>query len=265
MGGEASALERAFTNFFTRRPIFPPAPIIDYSSEGVSRNKITSWAVMFSFLVTYLIVMIIGILAIMISLMMIGVSEGPSFSISSIMIEVILIPMILLFIYLDGSLDRTKELLRIGSIKRGLSLGLGIPIVAMIVDNIAVFIYAIAFILFFGEPSTVTELPGGTSWESSSLALVLTFISICVLTPISEELLFRGYILDSLNRLHGKWPAIIISSMIFGLVHFDPFTIGMATIGGIIYGWIRIRTGSLIPGIVAHSMWNTMALMITYL
>ena len=83
MGGEASALERAFTNFFTRRPIFPPAPIIDYSSEGVSRNKITSWAVMFSFLVTYLIVMIIGILAIMIALMMIGVSEGPSFSISS--------------------------------------------------------------------------------------------------------------------------------------------------------------------------------------
>ncbi|OUV41265.1 MAG: hypothetical protein CBC71_05655, partial [Rhodobacteraceae bacterium TMED111] len=93
----------------------------------------------------------------------------------------------------------------------------------------------------------------------------LTFISICILTPISEELLFRGYILDSLNRLHGKWPAIIISSMIFGLVPFDPFTIGMATIGGIIYGWIRIRTGSLIPGIVAHAMWNTMALMITYL
>ena len=151
------------------------------------------------------------------------------------------------------------------SLKRGLFLGLGIPVVAMIVDNIAVLIYAIAFIFFFGEPTTITELPGGTSWESSPTALILTFISICILTPISEELLFRGYMLDALNRLHGKWPAIIISSIIFGMVHFDPFTMGMATIGGVIYGWIRMRTGSLVPGIVAHAMWNTMALMVTYL
>ena len=105
-----------------------------------------------------------------------------------------------------------------------------------------------------------------TSWEYIiKFAPILTFISICVLTPISEELLFRGYMLDALNRLHGKWPAIIISSIIFGLVHFDPFTIGMAAIGGVIYGWIRIRTGSLVPGIVAHAMWNTMALMVTCL
>ena len=87
----------------------------------------------------------------------------------------------------------------------------------------------------------------------------------CILTPISEELLFRGYILDSINRIHGKWPAILLSSLLFGLVHFDPYIIGMATIGGVIYGWIRIRAGSLIPGIVAHAMWNTMALIVTYL
>jgi|TARA_B100000405_G_scaffold88721_1_gene61540 membrane protease YdiL (CAAX protease family) len=265
MRGEGGVLQMAFINFFTMKPVFPPAPVIDYSSEGASKNKLTSWAVIVSFLVSYLLIMILGILAITLSLLLVGISEGPAFSISSIMIEAVLIPMILLFIYLDGSLERTKELLRIGSFKRGLFLGLGIPVVAMIVDNIAVLIYAIGFIFFFGEPTTVTELPGGTSWESSSAALILTFISICVLTPISEELLFRGYILDALNRLHGKWPAIIISSIIFGLVHFDPFTIGMATIGGVIYGWIRIRTGSLVPGIVAHAMWNTMALMVTYL
>jgi hypothetical protein len=265
MKGQGGALQGAFVNFFTKKPVFPTTPIIDYSSEGISRNKVASWAVILSFLVSYMLVLIVGIVAMMILLMIIGVGEGPAFSISSIVIEIILIPMILLFIYLDGSLERTKELVRIGSVRRGFSLGLGIPIIAMVVDNIAVFIYAIAFIVLFGEPSTVTELPGGTSWNSSSLALILTFISICILTPISEELLFRGYILDSLNRLHGKWPAIIISSLLFGLVHFDPFTIGMATIGGAIYGWIRIRTGSLIPGIVAHSMWNTMALMVTYL
>ena len=247
------------------KPVFPPEPVFDYSSEGVSKNKLTSWAVIVSFLVSYLMIMILGILAFTVPLLLVGISEGPAFSISMIMIEALLIPMILLFIYLDGSLERTKVLLHIGSLKRGLFLGLGIPVFAMIVDNIAVLIYAIAFIFFFGEPTTITELPGGTSWDSSPVALILTFISICILTPISEELLFRGYILDALNRLHGKWPAIIISSIIFGMVHFDPFTMGMATIGGVIYGWIRMRTGSLVPGIVAHGMWNTMALMFTYL
>ena len=247
------------------KPVFPPEPVFDYSSEGFSKNKLTSWAVIVSFLVSYLMIMILGILAFTVPLLLVGISEGPAFSISMIMIEALLIPMILLFIYLDGSLERTKVLLHIGPLKRGLFLGLGIPVFAMIVDNIAVLIYAIAFIFFFGEPTTITELPGGTSWDSSPVALILTFISICILTPISEELLFRGYILDALNRLHGKWPAIIISSIIFGMVHFDPFTMGMATIGGVIYGWIRMRTGSLVPGIVAHAMWNTMALMFTYL
>ena len=247
------------------KPVFPPEPVFDYSSEGVSKDKLTSWAVIVSFLVSYLMIMILGILAFTVPLLLVGISEGPAFSISLIMIEALLIPMILLFIYLDGSLERTKVLLHIGSLKRGLFLGLGIPVFAMIVDNIAVLIYAIAFIFFFGEPTTITQLPGGTSWDSSPAALILTFISICILTPISEELLFRGYILDALNRLHGKWPAIIISSIIFGMVHFDPFTMGMATIGGVIYGWIRMRTGSLVPGIVAHAMWNTMALMFTYL
>ena len=258
-------LQRAFINLFTMKPVFPPEPVFDYSSEGVSKNKLTSWAVIVSFLVSYLLIMILGILAFTLPLLLVGISEGPAFSISMIMIEALLIPMILLFIYLDGSLERTKVLLHIGSLKRGLFLGLGIPVFAMIVDNIAVLIYAIAFIFFFGEPTTITELPGGTSWDSSPVALILTFISICILTPIVEELLFRGYILDALNRLHGKWPAIIISSIIFGMVHFDPFTMGMATIGGVIYGWIRMRTGSLVPGIVAHAMWNTMALMFTYL
>ena len=180
-------LQRAFINLFTMKPVFPPEPVFDYSSEGVSKNKITSWAVIVSFLVSYLLIMILGILAFTVPLLLVGISEGPAFSISLIMIEALLIPMILLFIYLDGSLERTKVLLHIGSLKRGLFLGLVVPVFAMIVDNIAVLIYAIAFIFFFGEPTTITELPGGTSWDSSPVALILTFISICILTPISEE------------------------------------------------------------------------------
>jgi len=264
MEDRGSGVQSVFVNFFTMKPVLPPEPFIDYSSEGISNSKLTSWAVIFSFLVAWMLVLVIGIFVMTVLLMIAGVGEGPAFSISSIIIEIILLPMILLFIYVDGSLERTRDLMRFGSMRRCLTIGFAIPVVAMIIDNILVLIYAVIFIAIFGEP-TVPELPGGTSWESSNTSLILTFISICILTPISEELLFRGYILDSINRIHGKWPAILLSSLLFGLVHFDPYIIGMATIGGVIYGWIRIRTGSLIPGIVAHAMWNTMALVVTYL
>jgi len=205
----------------------------------------------------------VGLLLTIFPLMIVGVGEGAALSIGFLLTQIVVIPLILLFIYLDGSISRTRELLRFGSPKRAVTMILGIPIIALIVDNILVFTYAMLFVLFFGEPGTNTDI--GTTWESSNLAILLAFISICIMTPISEELFFRGYLLDSINRMHGQWPAILISAVIFGLVHLDPFTIGMATIGGVIYGWIRIRTGSLLPGIAAHAMWNTMALVVTYL
>ena len=73
-------LQRAFINFFTMKPVFPPEPVFDYSSEGVSSNKLTSWAVIVSFLVSYLLVMILGILAFTVPLLLVGISEGPAFS-----------------------------------------------------------------------------------------------------------------------------------------------------------------------------------------
>ena len=69
MNGKGGAVQEAFVNFFTTNPILPPEPIIDYSTEGVSKGKITSWAVIFSFLVSWMVVLIIGILAITILLM----------------------------------------------------------------------------------------------------------------------------------------------------------------------------------------------------
>ena len=71
------------------KPVFPPEPVFDYSSEGVSKNKLTSWAVIVSFLVSYLLIMILGILAFTVPLLLVGISEGPAFSISMIMMLII--------------------------------------------------------------------------------------------------------------------------------------------------------------------------------
>jgi len=235
----------------------------EQKSVGASDKTWVSWLIIITFLMVWWLLTLIGTLAVWFALYWIGMSQGLAFSIAGLLIEIILIPLVLLFIYVDGSLNRIKEMLRFGSVKRTLILLLAIPIVVTIIELILNFIYAVVWIGIIGEPSANTDL--GTDWGSSSVDIAFLFLSVAIVTPIAEELFFRGYLLDAINRKHGDWTAIIWSSILFGLVHIDPFTIGSAFIGGIIYGWLRMRTGSLLPSIACHMVWNMLALILTYL
>ena len=237
----------------------------EQKSVGASDKTWISWLIIITFLTFWWVVLMTGSLAIYLVLYLVGISEGLAISVSGLLVYIILIPLTLLFIYVDGSLDRIKEMLRFGSVKRTLILILAIPIVVTIIGWILTIIYSVVWIGIFGEPSINTDM--GTDWESSSIDIALLFLSVAIVTPIVEELMFRGYILDAINRKHSDWTAIIWSSILFGLLHFlgGAFYIGSALIGGIIYGWIRVRTGSLLPSIACHMVWNMLALIWTYL
>ena len=235
----------------------------EQKSVGASDKKWVSWLIIITFLVIWMIASNVVILALFLALGFVGISVGLSISIAILMMELILIPLVLLYIHVDGSLARTREMFHFGSKKRVAILIIAIPVIVTIIDWILVLIYTVVFLGLFGEPSMNTDL--GTTWESGWIDVALLMISIAIVTPIAEELMFRGYILDSIRRIHGDWPAIIGSALLFGLVHIDPFLVGQASIGGVIYGWIRIKTGSLLPSIACHVMWNIMALSLTYL
>ena len=237
----------------------------EQKSVGASDKTWISWLIIITFLTFWWVVLMTGSLAIYLVLYLVGISEGLAISVSGLLVYIILIPLTLLFIYVDGSLDRIKEMLRFGSVKRTLILILAIPIVVTIILTLLTIIYSVVWIGIFGEPSINTDM--GTYWESSSIDIALLFLSVAIVTPIVEGLMFRGYILDAINRKHSDWTAIIWSSILFGLLHFlgGAFHIGSALIGGIIYGWIRVRTGSLLPSIACHMVWNMLALIWTYL
>ena len=236
---------------------------IGQENIGFSEKKWVSWMMILSLTVVWWLALFIVSIAILLALFVAGISEGMAISLSGIIGYLILIPLTLLFFYIDGNLERTKEMLRFGSTKRVLLLCLGIPLVITIIDFILTMIYGIVWFGIFGEPSTNTDL--GTNWESSNIQIAILFFSVAVVTPIVEELMFRGYILDAISRKHSDWVAIIWSSILFGIIHIDPFVVGQAFMGGILYGWIRMRTGSLLPSIAGHMMWNMLALSLTYL
>ena len=85
-------------------------------------------------------------------------------------------------------------------------------------------------------------------------------LSIALLAPILEELLFRGAIQGRLQASGlSPWVAIIISSFIFGVVHMNPAQIPFAFLLGMMFGWLYYRTGSLLPGIIGHVLNNSVA------
>ena len=237
----------------------------EQKSVGASDKTWVSWLIILSFWIVWWVALFIGGLVVILALYYAGISEGLAISISGLLGYIILIPLTLLFIYVDGSLDRIKEMLRFGSVKRTLILILAIPIVVTLIGWILTFIYNVLWYWIFGELSIDADM--GTNWESNSIDIALLFLMVAIVGPIAEELMFRGYILDAINRKHSDWTAIIWSSILFGLIHFlgGFFYIGATLIGGIMYGWIRVRTGSLLAPIACHMMWNMLALVVTYL
>jgi hypothetical protein len=84
----------------------------------------------------------------------------------------------------------------------------------------------------------------------------------------SEEVMFRGFLYAGLRDTLRPWPAILLCSLLFGAPHvLNVFLIGhlgaaigqavFASLGGIMFLSLRIRTGSLWPVILLHAAWNT--------
>ena len=107
---------------------------------------------------------------------------------------------------------------------------------------------------FIGLPDLMQDTFHGMSRN------VFGIISITIMAPLVEELLFRGAIQGYMLR-KGMKPlhAILIASAIFGIVHMNPIQIPFAFAIGMIFGWLYYRTGSVIPGIVGHFINNSIA------
>ena len=87
-----------------------------------------------------------------------------------------------------------------------------------------------------------------------------------LLTPIAEELFFRGVALEAWRHEYGTAVALIGSSVLFGLIHFGLTPIeflpseaprrAILAVSGLIFAVLALRTGSLIAPIAAHATLN---------
>ncbi len=90
------------------------------------------------------------------------------------------------------------------------------------------------------------------------LDIVMLFLLVGVLAPIFEEILFRGVLYTAIRKHLPAYAAISIVSFLFAFIHFDPGVILSLFIVGFVLTTLYERTGSLVPSIVTHILWNSM-------
>mgnify|MGYP001232349778 CR=1 FL=1 len=103
----------------------------------------------------------------------------------------------------------------------------------------------------FGFSGNMPDMP----LTNDAWVLVLYGITIAIIPPIVEELLFRGMILQSLRK-YGDGFAVVASAMLFGLYHGNFVQIVFAFIAGLVMAHVVVRTGSLWTSILIHFINN---------
>lgn len=92
--------------------------------------------------------------------------------------------------------------------------------------------------------------------------LFLVLLAIAILPGICEEFCFRGYLYRSLETRLAEWQTVLVTGAIFGLFHLvavDHLAVerlAPTTLLGIVLGWIRLKTGSIWPGMCLHITHN---------
>ncbi len=81
---------------------------------------------------------------------------------------------------------------------------------------------------------------------------IYSFLAIVIAAPILEELIFRGVILKGMLKNYSPMKAIIWSSILFGVLHLNPWQFVSAMVVGSFSGWVFYRTQNIFYSIFIH-------------
>ena len=89
-------------------------------------------------------------------------------------------------------------------------------------------------------------------------------LSIGIFGPFVEEIIFRGVMLQSFQRTGRIVGSIIISSLMFGMMHMNFNQFGYGTVMGIMLALLVEATGSVLASFIAHAFFNSIEVVMMY-
>lgn len=141
---------------------------------------------------------------------------------------------------------------------RGL-LGLRVP------SGRSVLELAVATVVFFATMQlafglmrwlTVPFLEVTLGYQAAHWPVWSIYLLISLTPAIYEELAFRGVIQSGLEHVVSVREAWLIQAALFSVLHLSPVIFPTHFLMGLAFGWIRLKTGSIYPGVLMHALWN---------
>ena len=127
--------------------------------------------------------------------------------------------------------------------------------------KMAIFGTLIPFWIWYGFFAPLEKMPEGHFQDARSWVIIFYFLVVFI-APIIEELLFRKFLWWILSDVvfrsvnWGSVVALFTTSILFACIHGDPHRIMMLMPLSFFLGYLRLKTGSVKPCIVAHMLNN---------
>ena len=140
--------------------------------------------------------------------------------------------------------------------REGLPLQKSVPLLLPTFMAVTV-LASLGFGLFLQKENTMMPLP------ARGAGLLVSFVCLCLISPIGEEILFRGTVQPMLQGC-GPWTAILGQAVLFGAAHSFGAPMLTAFVSGAVLGLVYTLTGDLRLGMILHSVNNTIGFLENY-
>ena len=113
----------------------------------------------------------------------------------------------------------------------------------------------------------VNALHGSGQGGGADPITIHSVVTLCIMPALMEEWLCRGVLWVASRRIASARNTILITSILFAMMHGlgGGWTLEFPHrfVAGLIFGWLRLRSGSLLPGMLAHYLHNSLALILS--
>lgn len=117
-------------------------------------------------------------------------------------------------------------------------------------------------VLLFHQTQTANNAAVAQMLNHNQLATIVFVISACTLTPVAEELIFRGVLTNLFFKPDSFWPKVVLSGVVFSCAHLSTNVVSFCTYGfmGMVLAYVYRRSGSLKNSIALHALNNIVAM-----
>ncbi len=220
------------------------------------------WVFIGFFIAQFLLVIVIDVLK-SVGISFAGANQNVANSILAALIYMLTIAIVIGFPWLVKKYRTTKE--DIGLTRLPTWMDIGLAPAGFIVYFLGSMLLLYLCSLVFPGLNLNQAQETGFGGVFHNYELLLAFFTLVVLAPFAEEVLFRGYLYGKLRQRVPMWVAVLLTSVLFGVIH-GQWNVGLDVfILSIVMCALREITGNIWAGMLVHMIKNSIAFYIIFI